>query len=86
MGNDNVIPWVLASVGTVVGTLSAVVAKLYHSQIAGYIKREGSLEAQVNALQQKVDQCEKEHAEAKIVAARLETRLSIIEGKVNGKE
>lgn len=82
MGNE-IIPWALASVGTIVGTLSAVVAKLYHSQIAQYIKREGSLEAQVSALQAKVDSCEREHAEAKIVVARLETRLSLVEGKVD---
>jgi len=83
MANDQtLLPWVLATVGTVVGTLATVIAKLYHSQIAGYIKREGSLEAQVSALQTKVDNCEKEHTEAKVVVAKLETRLSLLEGKV----
>ena len=82
MGSENVIPWVLAGVGTVVGTLSAVVAKLYHSQIEGYIKREGALEAKVALLQDKVDKCQIEHEEAKIAAAKLEVRLSLLEGKV----
>jgi len=83
MANDQtLLPWVLATVGTVVGALATVIAKLYHSQIAGYIKREGNLESQVATLQLKVDSCEREHTEAKVVVAKLETRLSLLEGKV----
>ena len=83
MANDQtLLPWVLATVGTVVGALATVIAKLYHSQIAGYIKREGNLETQVASLQTKVDNCEREHTEARVAVAKLETRLSLLEGKV----
>lgn len=81
--NSTMLAWVLAGVATVIGTLSAAVAKLYHTQVKGYVEREVTLTTKVANLEEKISHCEAEHTAAKIELAKLETRLSLVENKVN---
>lgn len=71
--------WVLGTLLSAVSVLCGVITKLYYSQLSDHKSTKTALEERVVLLEEKVDHCETEHSEARVLIGRLETRLSLVE-------
>lgn len=85
MQDDNgLLGWVLAGVGTVISTLSGIVAYFYRTQITDFKSREVKFETTLNELAIRADKCESDREELRVHCAVMDDRLKRIEEKVTG--
>lgn len=87
---QGVIGWILAGVGTIISTLSGLVAYFYRQQVAGHHTEATTLRAQIAELRARCDKCDLERerlaiecAQLRVLQTTLEDRLSQLEGKTN---
>lgn len=82
-----ILGWVIAGVGTIVTTLSGLVAMFYQQQIRDYKAIEIELKNKVLELESRADKCEQDREELRISQARLEERVAMLERglKAGGK-
>lgn len=71
--------WILAAVGTVVSTLSGIIAYFYRTQISDYKAAENGMKTVIAALTLRADKCENDREELRIKYAVLEQRVSDLE-------
>ena len=73
--NDQLLTWVLGAVAIVVGTLAKVVYSLW---VDAKLKQ-GLVEARLEKAEARLDECEKDREDLKVLNARLQTRIELIE-------